>query len=403
MCIADNSGVPDKFGFIHDALKERKANNLFRRLRAVDPLNDAEVNIEGKTVINFSSNDYLGFSKHPELKKRSIKYIKQYGTGSTASRLICGSMPFFDKIEAKLAELKGTEKTLVFNSGYQANISILPALCDKKSLILSDSLNHNSLIQGMLLSRCTVLKYQHNDMAHLEALLKESKGKRFSRVFIVTESVFSMDGDRSDIDALVNLADIYNAFLIVDEAHATGVLGHRGMGLTCGKGVDLVIGTFGKACGSFGAYAACSKALRQYLINRCSGVIFSTALPPSVIGAIDAALDLIPGMEDERMELLQKSEHLRSSLYHMGWHTEKSTTQIIPVVVGDAERTIDVARFLEENGVLGVPIRPPTVPRESSRIRLSVTAAHSWAHLDRLIHVFMKLGKVNHKANSKSA
>ncbi|MBU0991868.1 MAG: 8-amino-7-oxononanoate synthase [Proteobacteria bacterium] len=382
--------VTDKYSFIDEALHERRTQNLFRRLRAVDPLNDVEVNLEGKTVINFSSNDYLGFSKHPKLKKRSIEYIKKFGTGSTASRLICGSMPFFDKIEEKLAELKGTEKTLIFNSGFQANISILPSLCNRSSLILSDSLNHNSLIQGMLLSRCKVKKYTHNDHDHLNTMLKESLKENYSRIFIVTESVFSMDGDQSDINSLVSLAKENNAFLIVDEAHATGVLGPRGMGLTCGKGVDLVIGTFGKACGSFGAYAACSKPVREYLINCCSGLIYSTALPPSIIGAIDAALDLIPAMEDERRELLQKAQHLRSSLNHLGYHTGKSTTQIIPVIIGEEEETIRMARFLEEKGILGVPIRPPSVEKGGARIRLSVTAAHSWDHIDQLIHAFKK-------------
>jgi 8-amino-7-oxononanoate synthase len=388
MCLTDGQLVTDKNAFIHEALNKRKALNLFRRLRTIDPIDDVKIVLEGKAVINFSSNDYLGFSKHPALKKRAIDYIKKYGAGSTASRLICGSLPFFEEIEEKLAALKGTEKTLIFNSGFQANISILPALCDEESLILSDSLNHNSLIQGIRLSKCTLLKYRHNDHDHLRTLLKESLKKAYSRRIIVTESVFSMDGDQSDINALVALSKEHQAFLIVDEAHATGVLGPKGMGLSCGKGVDLVIGTFGKACGSFGAYVACSKAIREYLVNFCTGLIFSTALPPSVIGAVDAALDLIPSLEDDRRELLQKAQHLRSSLQLLGWDTGKSSTQIVPVIVGDADKTLRLARYLEESGFLGVAIRPPSVEDGRSRIRLSVTTVHTWDHLDQLIQAF---------------
>ena len=387
---ADTQLVTDKSSFILEALNNRKALNLFRRLRTIDPIDEVTVNLEGKTVINFSSNDYLGFSKHPALKKRAIDYVKKYGAGSTASRLICGSLPFFDDIEEKLAALKETEKTLLFNSGFQANISIIPALCDENTLILSDSLNHNSLIQGIRLSKCRVIKYKHNDHNNLKMLLHESETKAYSRRLIVTESVFSMDGDQSDIHSLVTISKAHGAFLIVDEAHATGVLGPKGMGLSCGKGVDLVIGTFGKACGSFGAYVACSKLIREYLINFCTGLIFSTALPPAVIGAIDAALDLIPSLEDDRRELLQKAQHLRSSLQILGWDTGKSSTQIVPVIVGDAEKTLRLARYLEESGFLCVPIRPPSVEDGRSRIRLSLTTAHTWDQIDNLIQTFRR-------------
>ena len=205
---------------------------------------------------------------------------------------------------------------------------------------------------------------------------------------IVTESVFSMDGDQSDIAALVELSHAYDALLVVDEAHATGVLGPRGMGLCCGKGVDLIIGTFGKACGSFGAYAACSRNLRDYLVNCCAGFIYSTAMPPSVIGSIDAALDLIPGMDEERKELHAKADFLRSHLQNMGWRTGASNTQIIPVMVGDEMAVLALSSHLKSKGVLATAIRPPTVPKGQSRIRLALSANHTMAHLEYLIALF---------------
>lgn len=385
--------LKDKYHFIKEELKNRKQNNLFRRLRTVESISDVEICIEGKKMLNFSSNDYLGFSKHPAIKKRSVEYVEKFGAGSTASRLICGSLPCFDPVEEKLAELKGTEKTLIFNSGFQTNISILPVLTDNKSLILSDRLNHNSLIQGALLSNCKVIRYRHNDHGHLKELLTQNRDKNFSRILIVTESVFSMDGDQSDIESLARLAKEFNAFLVIDEAHATGVLGPHGMGLTCGKKVDLVIGTFGKACGAFGAYVACSSEIREYLINCCSGFVYSTALPPSTVGAIDAAIELIPKMESERRKLLQKAQFLRTSLNNLGWDTGKSSTQIIPVIVGDEQKTMELSAFLEENGILAVPIRPPSVKKGSSRIRIALTATHTWNHIENLVKIFSLFGK----------
>ncbi len=385
----------DKYYFINKELENRNKNNLLRRLRAIDPLSDVEVNVEGRTMINFSSNDYLGFSKNPLIMSRAVEYIEKYGAGSTASRLICGTLPYFDPVENKLADLKGTEKTLIFNSGFQTNISILPVLTDKKSLILSDKLNHNSLIQGALLSNCRVIRYTHNDHNHLRELLTKNRDKGFSRMLIVTESVFSMDGDQSDIDSLTQLAEEFNAFLVIDEAHATGILGPHGMGLTCGKNVDLVIGTFGKACGSFGAYVACSKNIREYLINCCSGFVYSTALPPSTLGSIDAALDLIPTMESERRKLLQKAQFLRTSLNKIGWDTGKSSTQIIPVIIGKEDKTLELSEFLEKNGILAVPIRPPSVGKGSSRIRITLTASHTWDHIEKLVDIFNLFGRNN--------
>ena len=377
-----------KFYFIDTELEERRAKNRLRWLRTVSPGTGPEVEMDGRLQIVFCSNDYLGLSRHPGLKERAAAYVERFGVGATASRLICGNLPCFDPVEEKLAGLKGTESALIFNSGYQANISLLPALTDRQSLILSDRLNHNSLIMGSLLSRCRVIQFRHNDLSHLELLLKENRNAGYSRIVIATESVFSMDGDTSDIDGLVALSRNFDAILMVDEAHATGVLGPRGMGRCCGKGVDLVMGTFGKGFGSFGAYIACSAKMREYMINCCSGFIFSTGLPPAVLGAVDAALDLIPRMDDVRTGLHARADRLRKKLREMGWSTGQSTTQIVPVLVGSDRDALELSGFLEERGILASAIRPPTVPEGESRIRISVTALHTDAHLNRLTEAF---------------
>ena len=380
----------DKFSFIDRELDRRIERQQLRQLRSMAPLNGVEVSINGRAMLNFSSNDYLGLSMHPLLQDRSIEFIHKYGSGSTASRLICGNYDFFDHVEKKLAALKQVEAALVLASGFQANISAIPALADRDSLILSDGLNHNSLIQGCRLACCKVIVYSHNDVSHLQQQLEKNADKGFSRVFIVTESVFSMDGDKADLGPLVALAEAFNAFLIVDDAHATGVFGHQGMGLTCGHNVDLVIGTFGKAAGSYGAYLACSGKIRDFLVNCCSGLIYSTALPPSVIGAIDAALELIPLMDDERAIIKKNAADLRCELHDMGWQTGQSSTQIIPLIIGKASDALAVSRWLEENGILITAIRPPAVPEGESRVRISLSALHTRSHIDRLIDVLRK-------------
>lgn len=380
----------NKYGFMDAELERRMDTRQLRVLRHMLPLNGVETRVDGQDMLNFCSNDYLGLAMHPLVRERSIDYVRQYGAGATASRLICGNYDYYDRIEKKLARLKQVEASLVLSSGFQANISVIPALADRESLILSDSLNHNSLILGCRLARCKTAVYRHNDPGHLEALLEENSGKGYSRVFIVTESVFSMDGDRADIAALVALAEKFNAFLIVDEAHATGVFGYQGMGLSCGHSVDLVIGTFGKAGGSFGAYLACSEKIKQYMINCCSGLIYTTALPPAVMGAVDAALELIPEMDARRQDLLAKADYLRQTLQDMGWQTGTSSTQIIPVMIGKEAEALTLSAWLAENGILISAIRPPTVPSGASRIRMSLSALHTRDHVDRVLDVLDK-------------
>jgi len=367
------------------ALAERDKENRLRRLKSSSPLSAVEILLDGHRMLNFSSNDYLGLAQHPELKVRAALFAQQYGAGATASRLICGNLDIYETIESKLAALKGTEAALILPTGYQANASVLPALTDKNSFIVLDKYSHNSLLQGAQLSACDWKRYQHNDHLHLTQRLQAAASKSYSQRWIATESVFSMDGDRCDLDALSAIAAQNSACLYLDEAHATGVLGHQGMGLSVGKNIHLVMGTFGKALGSFGAYIACSKVMRDYLLNYCGGFIYSTGLPPPVLGAIDAALDLVATMDGERAHLHRLADKLRAELQKLGLDTGGSTTQIVPIIVGEDDQAVQLSRHLEDKGIFAPAIRPPTVPAGTARVRVSLSAAHTDEHLEHLL------------------
>jgi len=387
--------VDSNNSFIQEALHERAKDGQLRELRAITNLSGVMVETGGKRMINFSSNDYLGLARHPMLIERSARYLKEFGCGSTASRLVCGNLAIFDDLENELALLKGKEAALLLNSGYQANITYLAALADRHSLIIADRLSHNSLIQGAVLAPCQLLRFRHNDISHLETILKTVAAKRYARTFIVTESVFSMDGDLADLDAISELAERYGVFLIVDEAHATGVFGDNGMGLCCGRSVDLVMGTFGKALGSFGAYIACDQELRQFLINYCAGLIYSTALPPAVLGAISAALELVPTMGKQRQHLMALAEYFRNSLRELGFDSGSSASQIVPLILGSESRTLEAAAWLAERGVLATAIRPPTVEKGRARIRFALSAQHSMEQIDELLDLLKKWREKN--------
>lgn len=378
-----------KFDFMRAELARRQKAGQLRSLRTWEPCGGVRVRAEGRALVNFSSNDYLGLASHPLVRARAIEFVEHYGAGATAARLVCGSQPGFAQVEQTLARLKQTERALVLNSGYQANVSLLPALVDRRTLILLDRLCHNSLVQGALLGRGRLRRYRHGDLDHLRTLLAESAAT-YSRRVIVTESVFSMDGDVSDIDALVELAGAFDALLVIDEAHATGVLGERGMGLTCGKAVDLSVGTFGKALGSFGAYVACGETLWEYLVNCCSGFIYTTALPPAVLGAVDAALELVPQMDAQRQTLLAHANYLRGALRAQGWDTGTATAQIVPLMVGAEGEALALNAYLEKNGVLAAAIRPPTVEPGRARLRLALSARHQPSDLDMLVELLQR-------------
>lgn len=346
-------------------------------------------------VLNASSNDYLGLTRHPDCIRRACEYAHVFGTGSASSRLICGTLAPHELLEATLARLKGSPAALVMGSGFQTNSSVLAALLDAQALggeplVFADKLNHASMHEGCRLAGVRQHRYRHLDMDHLESMLAKHSGTPGAR-FILSETVFSMDGDRADVPALAGLAERFGAFLYLDEAHAVGVLGHAGMGLAAGvdlglpEGRSLVMGTCSKALGSYGAYVCCSETLREYLVNRAPGFIFSTALPPAVLGAAQAALELVPDMDSEREALLANARHLRQGLSEAGLETGGSSTQIVPVMVGEEAHALAAMQALHDEGILAVAVRPPTVPPGSSRLRLSLTALHTRSDVDRLI------------------
>ncbi|MEH6632261.1 MAG: 8-amino-7-oxononanoate synthase [Halopseudomonas aestusnigri] len=358
-----------------------------RSLKGSTPRGEGRIERGDKIFLNFASNDYLGLSHHPLLIERSSDWVKAYGTGSGASRLITGNHSLYENIERRLAELKGSETALILNSGFQANSSVLSALLHRslsggrensKILLFTDKLNHASLHFGAQAANAKQIRFRHNDLDHLEHLLSQYEDGNQAKI-IVTESVFSMDGDKLDVAAIRSLAQKYDAFLYVDEAHATGVLGINGMGL-CAGGIsrdELIMGTFGKGLGSYGAYVACSKIVKDYLINACSGLIYATALPPQVLGAIDAALELVPSLNSERLHLKECGDLFRGILQKEGLDTGLSCTQIIPVVIGSDQQTMAVANSLEDKGFLVGAIRPPTVPEGTARLRVTLSAVHT--------------------------
>ncbi len=376
---------PDKLAFVDRALAERQQTQRWRSLQSITPLDAVRVLKNGQKLLNFSSNDYLGLSKHPALIAAAQDYTARYGAGSTASRLVTGTYDIHQQLEEKLAIACGREAALLFNSGFQANVSLLASLLDSRSLVLCDRLIHNSLIQGILASQARFIRYAHNDLNHLEKLLHQAGD--YSRVVIVTETVFSMDGDRSDVATLVNLAEKHNAILYLDDAHALGVLGQDGMGLAAHQeGADIAVGTFGKAFGAFGAFVTCSHKLKDYFVNCCGGFIYTTALPPAVIGAIAAALELMPTLEPERQYLTQLADYLRTQLHQLGYDTAGSDSQIVPLMVGDAGKTLRLGQWLEEQGILAIAIRPPTVAEGTSRIRLALSSQHQREQINRLVN-----------------
>lgn len=367
------------------ALDRLGARHERRRLMATEIIAPSRLSRSGKSLLDFASNDYLGLARHPLLSERSAKWGARFGSGSGASRLVTGTSEACLELEARVAKFKGTEAALLFASGWQLNAAVLAALLKASpgSLLFTDRLVHASLHAGAAGHR--QIRFRHNDLAHLEQLLERHAGERGPRL-IVTESVFSMDGDRVDLERLAAIAKRHDAFVYVDEAHATGVLGPGGGGLSKAspRSADLVMGTFSKAMGSFGAYVAGSQLLIDYLVNCCSGFIFSTALPPSVLGAIDAAIELVPAMDKEREILAAHGAHLRARLSEGGLDVADSSTHIVPVVVGSAEETLKLAEGLMSDGLLAAAIRPPTVPQGTSRLRVALRATHRTEDVDLL-------------------
>jgi 8-amino-7-oxononanoate synthase len=365
---------------------------LRRELIDVEAVDARTLRVGGRDYVNLASNDYLALRFHQALIERAAEWAKRYGTGSGASRLVTGNLDLFASIEAKVAKLKGKPSALVMASGFQANAAVLAALFDRtvlgaESRVFADRLNHASMHFGCKAAGVREIRYRHGDAAHLGELLSQYQDDGRPR-FILAESVFSMDGDIAPLKEIARLARAHDACLIVDDAHATGILGEGGSGLSAGA--DIVIGTFSKALGSFGAYVACSTAIRDYLINRCGGLIYSTALPPPVLGAIDAALDLVPGMDADRAHVARLAARFRGGVKALGHDTGGSATQIVPVICGAPEAALDFSERLRKAGFWATPIRPQTVPKGTARVRLAFTGAHIESDVDRLLEIIGK-------------
>ena len=334
---------------------------------------------ENRKMLNMSSNDYLGLASNENLRQ---SFLQQYADNfpsftSSSSRLLTGNFPVYTDLEQFIAQRFQRESALLFNSGYHANLGILPALTTTKSLILADKLVHASMIDGIRLSQCEFFRYRHNDYEHLKSLLEKNAGK-FDRTFIVTESVFSMDGDVADLNYLAQLKTQFpNTYLYVDEAHAIGVYGKNGLGIAEQANViadiDLLVGTFGKALASMGAYVVCDQILKECLINQMRPLIFSTALPPFNVAWTHFIFERLPQFSKERTHLEQLSAFLRQEVEHRT-QIMPSQTCIVPYILGENDATLAKAKDLQEQGYYCLPIRPPTVPKGTSRIRLSLTA-----------------------------
>jgi len=384
--------MSDAFTEATEALKRR---GLYRRLRRVDGDQSPEIVLDGRRVLNFSSNNYLGLATHPALKKAAQDAVERYGCGSGASRLISGNMALYEELEAKIAKLKSADTALVFNSGYQANVGIVPALAGEGDAIFSDALNHASIIDGCRLSRARTVVYPHCNVAFLEHALKQASPG--GRKLIVTETIFSMDGDEAPLGEIVDVAERHGAVVMIDEAHATGVFGPNGAGVAAKLGlaerIAVQMGTLGKALGGFGAYVGCSQAARDFLVNRCRSLIFATALPPAVLAAASAAVDLLYNEPQRRLALWHNIRALREGFRALGFSIGDSESQILPLVVGDAEKCMAFSERLLEKGVFVQGIRPPTVPEGTSRLRATAMATHTHEHLRRAINAFEQVRK----------
>lgn len=370
------------------SLGDLEESGLLRRLLCIESSDGPKVTIGGETFLNFSSNDYLNLSGHPEIINAVSAAAKQYGFGSGSSRLLSGTYLPHKRLEERIALFKGTESALLFNTGYAANTGTIPAITDSDSVIFSDELNHASIIDGIRLSKAEVKIYRHRDVEGLESLLKEShSGKSVKNRLVVTDTVFSMDGDIAPLKDISELCRKYDALLMVDDAHGTGVLGENGRGGLEHFGINdddiIQMGTLSKAFGCFGAFVAGPKVLIDHLINRARSFIFSTSLPPANAEAAIKAIDIVDtGSEELRTKLSGNSVRLRDGLQEMGFDISGSETQIVPIVTQEIDHTLKIADHLYKNRILSLPIRPPTVPEGRCRIRFSVTAGHNEDDID---------------------
>ncbi|MFH0791459.1 MAG: 8-amino-7-oxononanoate synthase [Candidatus Omnitrophota bacterium] len=378
--------MADREGF----LKTRAAEGLLRVLKPVSWRDNGRIRVDEKEYIDFSSNDYLGLSNHPKLIEQAKQAVDKFGTAGAASRLMSGDLELHHQLEERIAGFKNREAALFFNSGYQANVGIISALYGKGDCIFLDRLSHASIIDGAILSGARVARFAHNDTGHLELLLKKERDK-FKSAVIITESVFSMDGDKAPLKQLIQLKEKYNCEMFVDEAHATGIFGGNGSGLAEEEDkegrIDFLMGTFSKALGGFGAYLAASRKNVEYLVNTCRSFIYSTSLPAGVIAGNLAGIEVIREEPFRRERLLEAAEYFRRSLKNRGFQVS-GESQIIPVIIGENLKTQRFAAELRKKGYWVLPVRPPTVPKGEARLRFSLTFGHTREILAKLIDDF---------------
>ena len=371
---------PEKpYPLIEDRLERLRTQHRYRFLRRVDTAQDARIVLDGKPVLLFCSNNYLGLANHPDLQAAAREAVERFGCGSGASRLISGNMQLHEWLEQRLARFKRYPACILFGSGYAANVGVLSSLMEAGDVIFSDALNHASIIDGCRLSRAEVRIYRHRDTEHLASLMKGAGGYR--KRLIVTDTLFSMDGDLAPLPELVRLADRYDSLLMLDEAHAVGVMGPNGRGVAEHYGfdeaADISVGTLGKALGSFGAFAVCRPAIRDYLLNHARSLIYSTSLPPPVLAAAAKGLEILEAQPERRQRLMENASRFAQGIRALGFPAPDPVTPIQSVVMGDEARAMSLCEQLLLRGVYAQGIRPPTVPPETSRIRFSLMATHT--------------------------
>ncbi len=375
------------------ALADMARKGLIRDFKTITAVKAARVKIARKWYISFCSNDYLGLGQHPALARAMIKATRVMGSGSGASRLLAGTLRYHRELEISLARFKGVEDAILFTSGYIANLAVVTALVNKDDYIFCDEFNHASLVDAARLTKVKLFVYKHRDMDDLEKRLRKVRGK--GKKFIITDTVFSMDGDIAPLPDIVRLAKRYKAYTIIDEAHATGVLGKSGRGaaeyLGVEKDIDIVIGTLSKALGSLGGFVTGSKKLIGYLKTTCRPFIYTTAHPPGVCAAGLAGLRLMQRDRRLRKRLWDNTDYIRGRLLGEGLDLGDSATPIIPILIGSTKQTLKVADSLWRKGIFLPAIRPPTVPEGQGRLRLTITALHTMAELDKVVTQLSRL------------
>ncbi|RKD29077.1 glycine C-acetyltransferase [Thermohalobacter berrensis] len=385
-----------ELNFLKEKINELKEQGVYRKLPVLEGANEAEIILDGKKVINLSSNNYLGFANHPRLKKAAKEAVEKYGVGAGAVRTIVGNMDIHEELEEILAKFKREEAAMVFQSGFNCNAGTIQAITQKGDLIVSDELNHASIIDGARLSKADKTIYKHSDMNHLEKVLKENRDK-YKNILIITDGVFSMDGDIAKLPEIVELAEKYEAMTYVDDAHGSGVLGESGRGTVDHFGlhgrVDFSIGTLSKAIGVIGGYVAGSKTMQEWLNHRGRPILFSTSLPPAAVGAIIEAIKMLMETTEFTDRLWDNAKYFKEKLGKLGFDTGNSQTPITPVIIGDEAKTMEFSRKLFEKGVFVSGIVYPTVPKGTGRVRCMVTAGHTKEQLDRAVDIFEKVGK----------